>query len=339
MAGQCHQENLASVQAIEDTKNLNIRKCFQEMKDISHTKAHVDKMLDGNLYMEFFEKIKNIYERNTERTAEELIHDMDGNYSRMTEHMRSMFQEIGGYAAGIGNEKFYREYVSGKEEIQHKLLGEAHMEDFGGSAITEFAQKTRERINKIVKKLQRKKIFFLMLPMLILMVLFLGAAFAKYQSVKNSDYAIEKETEEEGGLELKIKSWVEEKIIEDNFLIAFAYAAVGVFVGLGSILIFLALLLAVLYVIYTRMIKAWCYRRICANCEEYLRRELDQFGQERAMYEKARKAIEHIAEEYEQQYLGIWNRIFQETRYETPEKMPEIENLQNEWEELKYRSL
>lgn len=46
-------------------------------------------------------------------------------------------------------------------------------------------------------------------------------------------------------------------------------------------------------------------------------------------------AVEHILEEYERQYLGIWNRIFLGTIYEDRQEETELEVLQREWKTLK----
>lgn len=330
MAEQCQKKNLASVTNIENSKDMNIRKCLRKMEEISHTEAHLDKMLDGNLYLDCFYNIRNEYERDMKRTAGELITDINNNYSHMATHMRSMFQDIGGYADGIGNEKFYREYEMRKEEVENRMIGEVRTEDFGSGAITEFACKTKDGVRKIVKKLYSQKVFLACLPILLLLVIFFGTAVIKYQQTEVSGTAMEENKED--GTDLSENVEKVKEATSQAVLIAFAYTVVGMFAAWGSVLVFLALILFVLYAVYIRWLKKWYFRCVCRDCGEYLRTELDRFAQERAMYEKARQAMEYIAEEYERQYLTVWNRIFMGTKYEDKEaeEVSETEILQKE---------
>lgn len=74
--------------------------------------------------------------------------------------MRSMFQSIGGYRNGIGNETFYLEYEGQKDGINKSVQAEAETADIGGSDIISFGQKTGDVVKSVVKKLVRKESFW-----------------------------------------------------------------------------------------------------------------------------------------------------------------------------------
>ena len=335
MAEQCRKENLTSAAGIEGRKNFNIKECFRLMEDIAYTEAHLDQMLDGGLYLKFFENQKDMYERDSEEMIRELINDINGNYGRMAEQMRSMFQEIGGYEIGVGNEKFYREYVNGKEELENKLMGEVKTEDFGGSIIMEFAKKTKKGVQRIVKKLKPKKYVLMLFPVLLLMVIFVGKAVVQNYQTEISETEAESTEQGTNGFLEEMGKMMADKAMKDidregvNIITLVMKPEILLLIG------FLILLVILLYALYIRMIKAWYRRCICRRCGDYLRTELGQFVKERTMHEKAQMAVEHILEEYERQYLGIWNRIFLGTIYEDRQEETELEVLQREWKTLK----
>lgn len=102
MAEECHRENMDSVNAVEDRKNINIRESIRQMGEITHAEAHMEKLLEKNRYTDYFQQIKNSYDRNMSKMAGEMVGDINGNYDHMANHMKSMFHNIGGYMDGIG---------------------------------------------------------------------------------------------------------------------------------------------------------------------------------------------------------------------------------------------
>lgn len=140
------------------------------MGEIAHTEAHLVKLMEKNQYENHFQQIKYAYDQNMVKMAGEMVGDFSSNYDHMADHMRSMFQSVGGSIDGIRSERFYHEYETERDTIEKKLIRETQTADYGGSSIMEFANKTKECIQNIVKKIILKKRLFTWIPILLLLV-------------------------------------------------------------------------------------------------------------------------------------------------------------------------
>lgn len=169
MARRCHAENKTSLDCMEERKNVIVKKAYEQLFEISHTKAHLEELKNEDLYLQFFIQCKTIYERDVFGIIRELLQSVSGNYDYMADQMRSMFQSIGGYKNGIGNEKFYLEYEQRKDGIEKSVQTEAETADIGGNDMVSFGQRTKDVIKRTVKKLTRKRKFLAWVPLLILL--------------------------------------------------------------------------------------------------------------------------------------------------------------------------
>lgn len=332
MAEQCHRENIDSVNAIQDRKDINIRESIRQMGEIIHTEAHLEKILEKNQYEKHFQQIKYAYDQNMAKMAGEMVGDISGNYDHMADHMRSMFQSMGGSIDGIRSERLYHEYEAERDTIEKKLNRETQTADYGGSSIMEFASKTKECIQNIVKKMILKKRLFTWIPILLLLVAVISVTVVKYQERNDSETA---------GKQIIdfMKDIIPENKQEAYGLTAFGYIAMAMTVSYISNIIAFTLIFIVVYAFYLRKLKKWYNRRICENCETYLKAELAAFGQENQLAQKTDQAVAQIVEESEQQYLVIFNRIFAGTKYgeKTAAEDSGFEALQRKWSQLNYR--
>ncbi len=328
MAEECHRENMDSVAAVEDRKNINIRESIRQMGEITHTEAHMEQLLDKNRYTDYFQQIKNSYEQNMSKMAGEMVGDISGNYDHMANHMKSMFQSIGGYADGIGNEKFYREYETEKDKVRKKLTSETQTADYGGSSIMEFASRTMESIHDMTKKFIVQKRLLIWIPIILLVVIVISMTVVKYQTRDDSDVSV-----------VKIMESMPKNAEEVSKLAAFMYFMIALIVAYIGNIVAAVLIFTVLYAVYRRVIKKWCSHRICEKSGEYLRTELAAFERENQLAHKTDQAVSQIVEDCEQQYLVILNRIFAGTKYEEKagEETTGFEVLQRQWDKLKYR--
>lgn len=334
MAEDCHRENTASAAAIEQRKNITIKESIRRMNEISHTEAHLEEMLDSNRYVDYFQGIKHSYHRDMAKTAGEMIADISGNYDHMADHMKSMFQSMGGYTDGMGNEKFYRGYESRKDDMEKRLTGEAQTVDYGSSVIMEFADGTKESIQKTVRKAQSKKRLFIWLPILIVLVLALSVTIIKYQK-SASGVSVEQSGEKD---ERSVMDYVPKNTVQVYSLIGLMYFAIALIGSALSHIVAFVLIFAVLYAFYLNLLKKWCNSRICKRCGAYLRTELAAFEQEGKLAQTADQALSQIVPDCEQQYLAILDRLFVGTKYEEKgtDEVPGFETLQAKWNKLKY---
>lgn len=330
MAEDCHRDNRDSIAAIEVRKNLNVKESVRKMGEITHTEAHLEKMLDINQYTEFFRKIRDSYERDMAQTASEMIGGISGNYDHMADHMRSMFHSMGNHADGIGNEKFYHEYESAKTEVENQLVSDLRTVDLGGGLIMEFAGKTKEKIQRITKKVLLKKKLLAFAPFMFVLVIFLGWSVISLLMARSAQTSAEQSPEESAiTIACKIfRSRMSDQSGGDDLMKSALFLWI-----IAAILI-----LFVVYRLYLRKLKRWCSRRICEDCGRYLRAEFAAFEKEDQLTQKAGEAIAQIAADCEQRYLVILNRIFAGTRYEEKgtQEGSGFDHLQEQWDHLKY---
>lgn len=332
MAEQCHRENIDSVNAIQDRKEINIRESIRQMGEIAHTEAHLEKLMEKNRYENHFQQIKYAYDQNMVKMAGEMVVDISSNYDHMADHMRSMFQSMGGSIDGIRSERFYHEYETERDTIEKKLIRETQTADYGGSSIMEFANKTKECIQNIVKKMILKKRLFTWIPILLLLVVAISVTVIKYQERDDSEVSGQ-----------QIIDFIEDVIPENEKeaygLTAFGYFMMALTVSYISNIIAFILIFIVVYAFYLRKLKKWCNRRICESCEMYLKAELAAFEHGNQLAQKTDQAVSQIVEDCEQQYLVIFNRIFAGTKYEekTAAEDSGFEVLQRKWSQINYR--
>lgn len=348
MARRCHAENTASADSMGERKNTVIKKMYGQLFEISHTKSHLEELKNEDLYLQFFSQCRAMYERDTIEMIRELLQSISNNYGYMLNHMKSMFQSIGGYRKGIGNEKFYLEYEARRNGIDKRILGEAQSADIGGNDIISFGQKTKEVIKEMVKKLVRKRKLLSWAPLFILLcLLMMGVVVRQGQSkqeterieeTNENDNAVIKDIAQELGKELG------KKVIKEaspGIVKSIASSIHTLLVSLGAFFALVLLVIVLLYMGYLKILKLWCDRQIWKNCGEYLMTELSRFEQENGLSLKLDAVMLNAVDEYERQYMEVLNQLLTGTDYEQQDQqqneMAEWNKLREQWNTLKYR--
>lgn len=357
MAERCHAENETSIGMMAERKKVVLQKTYSEIQEISYIKAHPKELKDENLYLEFYKKVKGKYEKNVFQLIKEMLGDISNNYNYMLEHMKSMFQSIGGYATGVGNQTFYHEYAEKKEGLDKKIQSEIESSEAGGSEIISFGIRTKDAIKDIKKKVNKKTKLLMMVPILIILSLLLvcisvgtivlineNKAVIEEEEKENSEVKdgaeIKYETEESNsGIEkithdvmkvLEVKSKIESEMMSDTLESSRNIKAI-----LGIVV-----LIIVFYAIYIMVLKLRCNHQICKKCGEFLQTETIQFEQNNTLMPKLDETMKTAVEEYESQYLAILNSIFSGTNYDMDntqnEKQDQFTVLKEEWNALRY---
>lgn len=349
MAKRCHTENVESQDNIAERKNIILRNLFEKVREIMYTKVHLDKLKNEELYMEFYNKLKINYEKNVFVMIKELLEDISNNYNYLSEHMRSMLVNIGGYKNGIGNEKFYHECEEGKAGLDRRIQSEVDSLEVGGKDILAFGQKTKGAVRKIVKRTEGVRKFMILLPLIILLCTFAVNVVIKQEESQAiiEDAVIESEkTEQQSALrEVVIKEGKNLLQKATGSQITSVINAIGTFVmaiiiDMGILLILLLLLIIVIYIGYLRLLRVWCNQRICQKCGEYLQTELNGFEQSNTFMAQIDGAIGNIVEEYERQYFTILNSLLVGTKndQESTERKEasSFASIRRDWNALKY---
>ncbi|MCM1497350.1 MAG: hypothetical protein NC124_02680 [Clostridium sp.] len=330
MVDRCRGENQDSVGAVSKSRGYIIQNVMLQMRDMERTKAHYDELKDEIRYRGFFEKIKYEYDDSTKKLCQELLSDVEGNCNRMMESVGSMMRSVDGHLFGFGNEKFYHEYGLKKEGIKNSVLQDMEGEENGSTEIVEFGERTWQTVNMITKKLRKRKKLLLWLPVFLLIVIFLAYSIISYDGniQKIEETAQEEAYGEESGISrIAGELWEEHKdevvdlgkdmVMEavQKGMLEKVISACGVFLGylaisLGSVLVFLILLIIVLYATYVNVLGRWCKNQICSRSEIYISGELQQFEKGNSMMAGMENIIQKTVGEFERRYQEILNHIF-----------------------------
>ncbi|MBD5507534.1 MAG: hypothetical protein HDR05_05685 [Lachnospiraceae bacterium] len=342
MARRCHAENTVSADGMGERKNTVIKKMYAQIFEISHTKAHLEELKNEDLYLQFFSQSGTTYERDVIEMIRELLQSISNNYANMLNHMKSMFQSIGGYRKGIGNEKFYMEYEARRLGIDQRVLEETQTADVGGNDITSFGQKTKEAIKGMVRKLERKRKLLSWMPVIVLLCLLMAGAVVKQSQSRQETERIEETTD--NAVMKDIAQEFGEKVIKEaspgivKSVVSFIRTLL---VSLGAFLGLVLLVIVLLYIAYLKILKQWCNHQICKRCGEYLKTELSRFEQENGLSLKLDTVMLNAVDEYERQYMEVLNQLFTGTDYERQNQqrneMAEWNALREQWNTLKYR--
>ncbi len=312
MAGRCHADNATSIDSMAERKNTIIKMNCEQLMDIAKTKAHLEELKNEDLYLQFFQECKTRYENDSYGMFRDLLQSISENYNHMLNHMKSVFQSIGGYQNGIGNEKFYYEYEERRTGIDRRVQGEIQTADIGGNDIMSFGQKTKEKVKAIVKKLSRKRKLLAWLPFLILL------AFLALRTVGNIVMKLYAAKQTEANTENK-DSFINtaENLMEFGLNQATKKTQQTLSASLIEWIIIIVIILVMIYLLYLKLIKAWFNHQVCKQCGEYLRTELFQFEQTNELSSKLDAAMESAAEEYERQYMNVLDNLFRNSQYRT----------------------
>lgn len=343
MAQRCHTENFSSVEGMVERKNTVIRKMYGQLSEIGHVRAHLEELKNEDLYLLFFEKCRISFERDVLEMVGELLQSIRNNYGYMLDHMRSMFQSIGGYRKGMGNEKFYLEYEARRGGIDQRVLGEAQTADIGGDDLTSFGQRTKDTVKEIVGKLVRKRKLLAWVPLIVLLCLFTVTSVVRQEQSRQTLESAEQE-ETEDSLLKDIAADLGKKTVEsvsEGVLQSVVSFLLVLLASLGILSIAVVLVIVVLYRCYLKILKRWCDHQICKRCGEYLQTELSQFQQNNNFFLKLDTVMRNAVEEYERQYMEVLNSLFMDTGYADQPAQQEgavrWDTLREEWEQLKYR--
>ncbi len=319
MAKRCRADNTTSVAGMSERKNTIIKKNCEQLMEISHTKAHMEELKNEELYLQFFQNCKTKYERDSFDMFRELLQSLSDNYNHMMNHMKSMFQSIGGYQSGIGNEKFYYEYEEQRTGIDQRVQGEMQTEDIGGDDIISFGQTTKETVKNIVKKLVRKRKILAWVPVLVLLCFLAMGAVSLHVSNQNDTKQVEADaaadTKEEDSFLEDVAKEIGKKALREVSMKSLMKGLSSALATLGAVLILIVMVIALLYVCYIKILKKWCNHQISRQCGEYLKTELLRFEQTNEFSSKLDTAMENAADEYERQYMNVWNNLFCNSRY------------------------
>lgn len=343
MAQRCHTENFSSVEGMVEQKNTVIRKMYGQLSEIGHVRAHLEELKNEDLYLVFFEKCRISFERDVLEMVGELLQSIRNNYGYMLDHMRSMFQSIGGYRKGMGNEKFYLEYEARRGGIDQRVLGEVQTADIGGNDLISFGQRTKDTVKGIVGKLVRKRKLLAWVPLIVLLCLFTVTSVVRQEQSRQTLESAEQE-ETEDSLLKDIVADLGKKTVEsvsEGVLQSMASFLLVLLASLGILSIAVVLVIVVLYRCYLKILKRWCDHQICKRCGEYLQTELSQFQQNNNFFLKLDTVMRNAVEEYERQYMEVLNSLFMDTGYADQPAQQEgavrWDTLREEWEQLKYR--
>lgn len=343
MAQRCHTENFSSVEGMVEQKNTVIRKMYGQLSEIGHVRAHLEELKNEDLYLVFFEKCRISFERDVLEMVGELLQSIRNNYGYMLDHMRSMFQSIGGYRKGMGNEKFYLEYEARRGGIDQRVLGEVQTADIGGNDLISFGQRTKDTVKGIVGKLVRKRKLLAWVPLIVLLCLFTVTSVVRQEQSRQTLESAEQE-ETEDSLLKDIVADLGKKTVEsvsEGVLQSMASFLLVLLASLGILSIAVVLVIVVLYRCYLKILKRWCDHQISKRCGEYLQTELSQFQQNNNFFLKLDTVMRNAVEEYERQYMEVLNSLFMDTGYADQPAQQEgavrWDTLRGEWEQLKYR--
>lgn len=335
-----YDENVRSVDSIAGQQENLIRECYRKICEISTVKAHLEEMDNSSTYCHFFETIKSQYEQDYVGLGKSLIEDVGNNCSNMMEHIRSMFQNIGGRKIGVGNKEFYVSYDEKKDGIDRKFSHEVESIDFNGEAIIDFSKKTSSQIDKIKNKNKRKRRFWAALPILILLGIGLTGIIT-FSVRQRSDKVMTSETEQPEGEEdsvqeiLALAQQFDE--ISDNvqtmeMILAFLKSSIPVIVEI-------LVLILIAYVAYVIFLGKHFREKMLNECGEYLKIECKQFEADNLLGDDGQ--LEKMVEEYEQEYTRMLQNVFCGSELDPLSKENQrratFSQLSAEWSKIKYQ--
>ncbi|MCM1048814.1 MAG: hypothetical protein NC433_10350 [Clostridiales bacterium] len=342
MAQRCHTENEASLNNIENSKNIIIQNLFTKLEDITRASAHLEELKNEKSYQAFFRRIQTKYRNNVLAIIRELLQSVRNNHVQMMERIRNMFQGIKAYKYGLSNEKIYREYNTKADELCNKVQGETESLDMGEKEIENLEHKTWENVKLIVEKMEIEKKKLIRRPLtVILSVLlvggFLALLIAAIFRAGSGDSSLS-DVIEIFQIIIEIFQIIKEII---TLLTAQAPAAAPAAIPGVVVVIFVVLVIVLLYKLYVFLLGQWCDRQICNECSAYLNTELADFTKNNTLLLRLNNITAGAIEEYERQYGAMLNELLAGSSFD-PESTERKETnrfneIRSSWNTIKYQ--
>ena len=348
MAERCHGENEGTLQELSVRKNGIIKNIFVQLKDIAKTKAHLKELKKESLYHQYFENIKNGYEKETMKIIGETFEGIKENHKRMLGSIRSMLSSIKSYKNGISSEKIIYEYEEKIELMNKKYQREVETFDIGVEEIGVLEQETAWKVGSIVKKAERGRKLLLWLPVIVMAVLLMAGSYKMQTDIEVKDRVEESASEsgiegdalQEAGKEIagKLVDKAVKKISVADILKGVSSLFITLFIIMGAYFILVVLIFILIIVAYIHLVAKWCNNKICKECETYLKNEIAIFEQNNGLNDKVETVLFNLVKDYEQQYLAlILNPIFADNKYaEGSQTTNRFSELKEEWNQIRY---
>ncbi len=314
MAQRCHDENENSIQDMAERNHLAVKKCEAQLKEILRTDAHLEELKHGAKYIQFYEKAAFGFQKEVSYLVSEVFEAMNQNYTRMLEHMRSMFRSLRDSGNETIQEKTLYEMDVKREEIGKKLQADVESWEPGRKEIVSFAERTGPQISQIVNAAERKRKLYAMLPVLVVLVFLLGSIISWAVAAASDAEAAYAETQE-----ADTGTQIGEQLLNQLPDIVATVVDVGdiassLIKNLVTVIIpaviFGILIVALFYVIYIKLLRRWCDRSIAKKSAEYLQKEFAGFEQSNVLGLALEENIKTAMEEFEQRHLQLFNDTF-----------------------------
>lgn len=314
MAQRCHDENESSIQDMSERNHLAVKKCEAQLKEILRTDAHLEELKHGAKYIQFYQKAAFGFQKEVSYLVSEVFEAMNQNYTRMLDHMRSMFRSLRGSGNETIQEKTLYEMDVKREEIGRKLQADVESWEPGRKEIVSFAERTGPQISQIVNEAERKRKLYAMLPVLVVLVFLLGSIISWAVAAASDAEAAYAETQEaDTGTQLgeqllnQLPDIVETVVDVGDIASSLIKKLVTVII---PAVIFGILIVALFYVIYIKLLRRWCDRSIAKKSAEYLQKEFAGFEQSNVLGLALEENIKTAMEEFEQRHLQLFNDTF-----------------------------
>lgn len=314
MAQRCHDENESSIQDMSERNHLAVKKCEAQLKEILRTDAHLEELKHGAKYIQFYQKAAFGFQKEVSYLVSEVFEAMNQNYTRMLDHMRSMFRSLRGSGNETIQEKTLYEMDVKREEIGRKLQADVESWESGRKEIVSFAERTGPQISQIVNEAERKRKLYAMLPVLVVLVFLLGSIISWAVAAASDAEAAYAETQEaDTGTQLgeqllnQLPDIVETVVDVGDIASSLIKNLVTVII---PAVIFGILIVALFYVIYIKLLRRWCDRSIAKKSAEYLQKEFAGFEQSNVLGLALEENIKTAMEEFEQRHLQLFNDTF-----------------------------
>lgn len=301
---RCHDENEKSVVGMTARKEAAVKQCNMQLMEILRTEAHMEDIQNQDRYLQFYEQVANKYEKEGSEIISEMLEDMEQNYTHMSDHMKSVANELNNVQKGSVNGRIFYDLENKRAGIRDWVCKEYETGNAGREGLISFARRTGEHISKLVKKAEWKKKILTLLPICILAILVLlqmvPGFFNKAVKAENTESLSTVESVNETLDKIEKLSDILERLPQ-----------LGQF-GLSALFMTIAVLLLVIvfYKKYANRMDTKCKQSVSAEVAKYLKNELIDFEKSGCLKEALENDIKNAAEAYEHENVLLFNEAF-----------------------------
>lgn len=304
-----------------------IEEAERNMKEIGNAEALYNQIQNSGIFCNFFGQIGKKLDMQIGNSAKQFVETAFRNCDGAINKIKNIFFSMQNESLHKNKKELYHKYDAQSNLLKQEMENRVTSMTYGGEVIEEFGKKHSERIEKILKRNKRKRKFYKLLPVLVVLTLwFAPRAINKLIDIITDTKKVDQANTESGIDFLKKLIDIVEDLMKNGGSILVVIVVAGIFIAL-------------FYWVYLHKVEEWYKQWVASEASAYLMPALERFWQETELIEKVEESFVEISTELKNNYYELLDGILNDRTVEevviVDSREMEFQQIYREWNIVK----